>query len=170
LCTDSENKEERIKKLTEVFNTAQNAGSIASDFVSSSAMISNYSAMGVGNGSLGLFNASLTSGTSWLFAGIVYTAETGVNYKKLKRGQISKDEFWKRTKVRAAGTFGGIAGGTGGTVAGFTMGTMIFPGVGSVVGAVMGGFAGGVAGDLFVAKFYGTMDERLKTVKLERKK
>lgn len=78
--------------------------------------------------------------------GLMYTAQTGINYRKYRKGRINKKEFWKRMKLNSANAVGGMAGGTGGAAAGFALGTVIFPGVGSVIGAVFGGIAGGYGG------------------------
>jgi len=75
---------------------------------------------------------------------VVYTAETGLNYRKYRQGKIDKKTFWRKTRVHTASTLGGVAGGIGGAAAGFALGTLIFPGVGSLIGSLAGGIAGGM--------------------------
>ena len=84
----------------------------------------------------------------------VYTAQTGLNYRKLSKGSITKEEFWKRMRLNSVKAIGSMAGGTGGATAGFALGTVIFPGVGSIIGAVIGGVAGGYTGEKITTKAY----------------
>lgn len=76
---------------------------------------------------------------AWTMAGLIYIAETGVNYNKLKKGLIDKKEFKKRAKYGAVGKVGAIVGSSIGGALGFLLGTAILPGIGSVVGVVVGG-------------------------------
>lgn len=79
--------------------------------------------------------------------GLIYTAQTGLNYRRYKKGLINKSELWKRIKMNSVTTIASIAGGSGGAAAGFAIGSAIMPGAGSIIGAVLGGVAGGFAGE-----------------------
>jgi len=37
--------------------------------------------------------ANLVSPIAWSVAGLIYIAETAINYRKLKKGEITKEEF-----------------------------------------------------------------------------
>lgn len=98
----------------------------------------------------------------------VYTAQTGLNYRRYKKGKIDKKEFWHRMKLNSVTTVGSMAVGSGGAAAGFAVGTLIFPGVGSIVGAVVGGLAGGFAGEKWSAKAYNMIEMKLEESKLKK--
>ena len=57
-----------------------------------------------------------------IVSGVIFSAQTGLDYRKYKKGEISKDEFKKRTKRGAFATTGGMVGTTGGMVGGFLVG------------------------------------------------
>lgn len=101
----------------------------------------------------------------WIGVAFIYTAQTGLNYRRLKKGDISKKEFWRRVKLNSITTVSSIAGGSGGAAAGFALGTALFPGIGSMVGAVVGGIAGGIAGEKLSAKAYESIEERIEQAK-----
>lgn len=124
---------------------------------------------GVEKSSAYIFAGSLTE-SNFMFSWLVYSAETGVNYRKLQKGRISEEEFKKRSQERAAGTIGGIAGGSSGAVAGFYIGSMIMPGVGSVIGGVIGGLTGGFYGDSLATEMYKDMDKDLEKQRKKQKK
>jgi len=98
----------------------------------------------------------------------IYTAQTGLNYRRYKKGRITKKEFWRRVKLNSVTTVGSLAVGSGGAAAGFALGTVIFPGIGSVVGAVVGGIAGGFAGEKLSAKAYKSIDESIAQAKRKK--
>ena len=95
----------------------------------------------------------------------VYTAKTGLNYRKYKKGQINKTEFWHRVKLNSVTQISSTAVGSGGAAAGFALGTFFFPGVGSIVGTVVGGIAGGFAGERLSAKIYKYIDIKIEEAK-----
>lgn len=76
----------------------------------------------------------------------MYTAQTGLNYRRFKKGKIDKKELKKRIKMNSITTVGGLAGSTGGAAAGFAIGTVMLPGLGSILGTIVGGIGGGIAG------------------------
>ncbi len=89
----------------------------------------------------------------------------------MKKGQIDKKEFWRRTKLNSVTTVGSLAGGAGGAAAGFALGTAIFPGIGTIVGAVVGGLAGGFFGEKVSGKAYESIESRMrKSKELKRKR
>jgi outer membrane lipoprotein SlyB len=118
------------------------------------------SALGISKGAIKYLKGGLSTST-WIMLGFLYTAETGLNYRRYKKGRIDKNEFWERIKKNSLATIGGIAGGAGGTAAGFAIGTMILPGLGSAVGAISGGILGGLAGEKVVSKSYKTLEKKI---------
>lgn len=102
--------------------------------------------MGARSGSVAYLKGGM-SRMVWIPAAVVYTAISGLNYRRYKKGYITKVEFWKRMRVGAVSTVGGIAGGTSGAAAGFAVGTAVSPGFGSILGAIVGGTAGGMIGE-----------------------
>ena len=59
----------------------------------------------------------------WVFAASIYTAQTGINYRKFKKGLISKKEFKRRSELGAVTVIGGLTGATAGSAIGFAIGT-----------------------------------------------
>lgn len=78
------------------------------------------------------------------FAAILFAAQTTTDWRKVKKGLMTKKEFKKRMKINGAGFGGGILGASGGAFSGFVIGSLICPGIGSVIGAFGGAVAGGV--------------------------
>ena len=77
---------------------------------------------------------------------LVFLAETGLNYRRYKKGKITKSEFKKLVAEGAIGTVGGLVGTTAGAALGFSVGTLILPVVGSRIGAGIGAVGGFIAG------------------------
>lgn len=100
--------------------------------------------------------------TTWIAVAFIYTAQTGLNYRRLSKGEIDKKEFWRRTKLNSVTTVASLAGGAGGAAAGFALGTAIFPGIGTIVGTVVGGLAGGFFGEKASSKAYSSIETRIK--------
>lgn len=96
----------------------------------------------------------MASGASWIFAGVILTAKTGIDYRKLRKGELSEEKFYNNAKINSVSAAGGIVGGASGMAAGFALGSLILPGVGSVVGALIGGFSGTWAGEVVSVKAY----------------
>jgi len=164
--TNSENKEERMKKLDTYYNSARLASEVGYT-ATTGPMYSNLGVVGIDQGSRTIGTSLIASSTTWIFASVIYTAETGLNYRRMSKGLIKKKEFWKRTRVRAVGTVGGVAGGAGGAMGGFALGTMFLPGIGSAVGGIIGGIAGGFTGDLLASSVYGQMDDTVANMRKE---
>ena len=93
---------------------------------------------------------------------LVYSAQAGVNYRKYKKGQIAKREFWHRMKKNSVTTVSSVAAGSGGAAAGFAIGTAIMPGVGSIVGTIAGGIACGYAGEKLSSSLYVVIDDKIQ--------
>ena len=91
----------------------------------------------------------------------VYMAESGLNYRRYIRGDISPTEFWTSTSLISLTTAEGLLGGAGGVAIGFALGTMLMPGVGGLIGSVVGGLAGGFAGDKLMLRSYQELENRL---------
>lgn len=125
--------------------------------------------LGLQGGSIETLSQGLLSKTAWIAVAFIYTAQTGLNYRKLKKGQISKKEFWHRVKINSVTTVSSLAVGSGGAAAGFAIGTAMMPGVGSVIGAVVGGIAGGFAGEKLSAKAYNAIDARIEKAKEKKR-
>lgn len=93
------------------------------------------------HGGKGVLKAGCTVAAplAWSMAGLIYIAETGVNYRKFKKGLIDKKEFKRRATYGAIGKVSAIVGSSLGGMAGFIIGTALLPGIGSIVGTVIGG-------------------------------
>jgi len=106
---------------------------------------------------------------AWSFVGIVYIAETSINYRRYKKGDISKTEFIARAKTGAVGTIGGLAGASAGAALGFLAGSAIFPVVGSIVGVLIGGVAGGLVGRKLSVKLFVSIENKIAKARKLRK-
>jgi outer membrane lipoprotein SlyB len=111
----------------------------------------------------------MMSHSAWIAMAFIYTAQTGLNYRRLRKGEIDKKEFWHRMRVNSVTTVGSMAVGSGGAAAGFAVGTLLFPGVGSIVGAVVGGIAGGFAGEKWGAQAYSAIEKKVQESKERRR-
>lgn len=98
-----------------------------------------------------------------IVSGVLFSAQTGIEYRKYKRGEMTKDEFKKSTKKGAIMTSGSLVGSTGGMVGGFFAGQLLIPipVVGGIIGAFAGGFAGGMTGAKVSLKWYEKMEARM---------
>lgn len=92
-----------------------------------------------------------------------------MNYRRLKKGEIDKKEFWHRLRLNSVTSVSSMAVGSGGAAAGFALGTAIMPGIGSIVGAVVGGLAGGYAGEKLSANAYMSIEHKIEETKAKRK-
>lgn len=101
----------------------------------------------------------LTSTIQWATAGVVVIAKSGIDYRKYKKGEITKDEFHSNVKKYAMAGAGSVVGSIGGMAAGFAAGSLIFPGVGSIIGAVAGAVGGGIAGNKLGLKGYESINK-----------
>lgn len=110
----------------------------------------------------------------WMFAAAIYTAQTGINYRKYKKGEITKKEFKRRAELGAVTVIGGLTGATAGSAVGFAIGTVGGP-IGQIIGIIVGGIAGGIGGRTVGLKLFATIEkkmnktEALKTIKLDLK-
>lgn len=101
------------------------------------------------------------SDATWVMLAFVYIAESGLNYRRYLRGDISPTQFWTTTSLLSLTTAEGLLGGAGGVAIGFALGTMLLPGVGGLIGSVVGGLAGGFAGDKVMLRSYQELENRL---------
>lgn len=85
---------------------------------------------------------TLTAPLAYTVVGLIYVAETAINYRKYKKGAITKKEFKKRAAIGAIGKLSALLGTSVGAAAGFAAGTAIAPGLGSIIGIVVGGVSG----------------------------
>ena len=149
-------KKKKLKKMTESFYKVGYVGYYtATKGEQAAATVS----LGISAGTTSTFSTNLLSTSTWIVSAFVYTAQTGLNYRKYKKGKIDKKEFWRRAKLGSFTTIGSIAGGAGGLAAGFAIGTALFPGVGTIIGAVAGGIAGGLIGEKITAKAYNKIEK-----------
>ena len=75
------------------------------------------------------------------------------DYKKMKDGEISQEEFGKRALRYSVGAAVSLIGSTAGAVIGATLSTEVGTIVGSMVGGIIGGVAGGsVSGSIIYKK------------------
>jgi len=119
--------------------------------------------------SISIAGGAIIGPVAWSFVGIVYIAETSINYRRYKKGHISKTEFIARAKTGAVGTIGGLAGASAGALVGFLAGSAIFPVVGSIVGVLIGGVAGGLAGKKLSVKLFVSIERKIEKAKKLRK-
>jgi len=84
---------------------------------------------------------SIIGPLAWSMMGVLYIAETTFNYRELRRGNITKEEFKKRQIIGALAKVSSILGTSIGSAAGFLVGSAIVPGIGSIVGVIVGGIA-----------------------------
>lgn len=54
--------------------------------------------VGSGGAGVALAGSAIIGPIAWTFVGVVYLAETGINYRRYKRGDITKEEFKTRVK------------------------------------------------------------------------
>ena len=121
--------------------------------------------VGTAGGGLAIAGSAILGPVAWTFVGLVYVAETGINYRRMKRGEISKDEFKKRVKQGAVGTVGGLAAASAGAALGFVIGSALFPVVGSIVGVLLGGVIGGVTGKKISVKLLTKIEKKLEKIR-----
>ena len=107
-----------------------------------------------------------------IVSGIIFSAQTGISYRKMKKGEITKAEFKQRTKKNTFTTTGSIVGKTGGMMGGFLAGQLLIPVpiLGGVVGTIVGGFAGGAAGAKVSLKLYDKVEAKKEEARILREK
>ncbi len=115
---------------------------------------------GMGGG-LAIAGGAILGPLAWTFVGVVFIAETGINYRRYKRGEISKKELKTRIKQGAVGTIGGLACASAGAALGFVIGSAAFPVVGSIVGVVLGGVVGGLVGKRLSLRMLIKIEEKI---------
>lgn len=114
--------------------------------------------------SVAVAGGTVFSSSAWAFAGLVYLAETGCNYRKMKEGKISKAEFKRSTEEGAVGVVGGLAGASGGAATGFIIGSAVCPGIGSIIGTITGAVIGGLEGKKYSIELLEKIEQRVEKV------
>lgn len=120
--------------------------------------------MGTGHAAA-LAGGAIIGPIAWTYVGLVFIAETGINYRRYKRGDISKSEFKERLKQNAVGTVGGLACASAGALLGFLAGSAVFPVVGSIVGVFLGGVIGGLTGKRLSIKILNKIETKIANIK-----
>ena len=92
--------------------------------------------------------------STWIMIGFFYIADSGLLYRKYKKGKITKSQFLKSLKLESIQTLSGTVLAGAGSALGFTIGTIILSGVGSAIGAVVFGFVAGYYGTQAVMNSY----------------
>ena len=92
-------------------------------------------------------DSGMTSAGTWVFAGIVLAARTGLDYQRLKRQEIDQSEFNKNLRQNTAGTIGSVIGGAAGVALGIPVGAYLYKEIGAIIGAAVFGVAGGMIGE-----------------------
>jgi len=158
---EQQEKENRPSFLSgaDLYNLGAKSYSATTIWMYTSSMVS------AGTTSAKTFTQGYLGSATWITVGLFYTAQTGVNYRRMKTGTITKKEFWRRVKMNSVTAVSSLAVGTGGAAAGFAIGSFLFPGVGSIIGAVVGGIAGGIAGEKLSTKFYVSVERRVEEAK-----
>ena len=116
-------------------------------------------AMGQG---VALAGHAVFSPIAWAAVSILFIAEAGINYRRLKKGKINKKEFNLRMRNNGVTTLTGIAGSAAGATIGFLIGSAAFPVVGSVIDVILGGVTGGICAKKLTMKTLGLIDKRLE--------
>ena len=91
--------------------------------------------------------AGITSAGTWIFAGVILTARTGLDYRRLQNHEIEPAEFNRNLRENTAGTIGSVVGSFVGIAVGIPIGGYIYDTVGSVLGAAVLGVTGGMVGE-----------------------
>lgn len=92
-------------------------------------------------------DSGLTSAGTWVFAGIILAAKTGLDYRRLKNNEIDESEFKQNFRQNAAGTVGSVIGGAVGMTIGIPVGAYLYNSVGAIVGAAVFGVTGSIIGE-----------------------
>lgn len=66
--------------------------------------------------------ASVPGPIGLIFSSVIFSAKTGLDYRRYKQGKMTKEEFTQTTKKSAFATTGSLVGTTGGMVGGFIVG------------------------------------------------
>ena len=89
----------------------------------------------------------LGAGSAWIFSGLVLAAYTGWDYRKLKRNEITEEQFYHNIRTNTASTIGSVIGCTIGIAIGVPIGEYCYNNIGAIFGAVAGGLTGAVFGE-----------------------
>jgi outer membrane lipoprotein SlyB len=124
----------------------------------------------VGSGNaMAIAGGAIIGPIAWTFVGVVFIAEAGINYRRMKKGFITRQEFKTRMKQNAVGTVGGLASASAGGALGFLIGSAIVPGVGSAIGCFVGCIAGGITGKRLSEKILHRIEHKIEQIKVLQK-
>ena len=89
-------------------------------------------------------DTGLISSSTWVIAGIVLAAKTGLDYRKLRNNEIEEEKFNENLRQNTASTLGSTIGSIAGIAIGVPLGA--FVGIGALIGAAVMGVSGGIYG------------------------
>ena len=93
------------------------------------------------------FKANAGAGAAWVFQGLILAAKTGMDYRRLKAGEITSAQFNRNVRQNTAAGIGSVLGGAAGIALGVPVGYYAYEKIGSVVGAVIFGIIGSEIGE-----------------------
>ena len=127
--------------------------------------------LALSKGTIAVAAGSLISPLALAFTALIFLAETGVNYRRYKKGKITESQFKKLVAHGAVGSVGSLIGISAGVAIGFSAGTAVFPVVGSLIGAGIGAVGGLLAGKYLSLKMLKATEcaiLRLKNKKMKK--
>lgn len=124
---------------------------------------SNGTLLAAGSGVMQAGNA-IVMPFAWAVTGLIYIAETGFNYRKLKKGEIDKKEFKRRAVIGAIAKVGGLLGTSVGAACGFLVGTAIAPGIGTIIGVIVGGISGSITGQALTLRSIAAVEGQINRI------
>jgi hypothetical protein len=166
-------EEEKIARQTQISESVMEGGLLTIDGIG----IADQAARTVGHVNYSTFqvankvDAGLSSAGTWVFAGIILAAKTGLDYRKLNNEEIDQAEFNNNLKVNTVATVGSVIGGTAGMAVGIPIGGFIADGIGAIVGAVVFGISGGLIGEKMMVSAEESLEQALASkshIRLQR--
>ena len=103
----------------------------------------------------------MASKSTWVFAGIILAARTGLDYRRLRADEITTAEFNHNLRSNTAGTIGSVIGGTAGMFIGLPLGAYIYNEIGAIVVATLLGVTGGLIGENVMVSAEERLEEAL---------
>lgn len=121
------------------------------------------------NSSAAIAGGMLLNPVTYGFSAILFAAQTTADWRKVKKGSMTKQEFKKRMKSNGVGMGGGILGASGGAATGFLVGSLICPGIGSAIGTFGGAICGGLLGQKLAKNALNKIDAKIEETKRLKK-
>ena len=78
---------------------------------------------------------------------MILAAKTGIDYRKLKAGEITQAEFNRNIRQNTAAGIGSVLGGAAGIALGVPVGYYVYKKIGSIIGAIVFGIIGSEVGE-----------------------